>query len=133
MTDDQPPTPVSDGTWSGARAELIRLSATESRQDRLAELWSTVADATEADRCYVAGRHAEAVRGYEAELAENPDKPTAWIGLGITLSDMQTDPAAAWALLHRPELVRAVHRRAGPAAAVPSELAGWIGHQLSQR
>jgi HEXXH motif-containing protein len=126
VADDQPPTPESDGEWSGARTELIRLSVTESRPDRLASL---VADATEADHSFVAGRYADAVRDYQTRLAADPEQPTVWIGLGIALSASGTEPMAARGLLGRPELVRAVSRRIQHDAS-PVELAAWLGSHL---
>ncbi|HEY0450702.1 HEXXH motif domain-containing protein [Actinophytocola sp.] len=123
---DPAPTPVPDGEWSHARTDLIRLgldptSRTEAR--------TAVPDATDADLAYAAGEHAAAAAGYRGELAANPDRPTALVGLGLALAARGIDPAAR-ALLGHPELVRAVHRelRAQPhRLPSPEDLAAWIG------
>jgi HEXXH motif-containing protein len=128
---DRAPTPVPDGSWSSARADLIRLSAADPPNGRnaLSRTWSSVPGATAADFAYATGRLTDAVRGYRAELAADADHPAAWIGLGLALSGLGVTPAA-WALLHYPEVVRAVHRRirAYPRTVpAPDELAAWIG------
>ena len=128
LDNDRAPTPVPDGSWSSARTDLIRLSVTEP-PNVLSRTWSSVPGATAADFAYVTGRLTDAARGYRAELAVDPDQPAAWIGLGLALSGLGVAPAA-WALLHYPEVVRAVHRkiRAHPRAVpTPDELAAWIG------
>jgi len=130
--DDRSPTPVPDGAWSHARADLIRLRMTEP-WDVVEETWPAVPDVAVSDYAYAVGRFAEAERGYRRELAADPDRPAAWIGLGLALSAQGNGPAAH-ALLHYPELVRAVHRRtrtATPAPApAPDELADWIGRSV---
>lgn len=136
---DEAPTPVPDGPWSSARADLTRLALGQpvagasvrglSRQKTLAETWTTVPDATAADFAYAAGRFTDAVRGYRAELAEDADRAAAWIGLGLALSALGASPAAR-ALLGCPEVVRAVHREIRTRAArtpTPEDLAAWIG------
>jgi HEXXH motif-containing protein len=142
VTDDRTPTPVSDGSWSQARIDLVRLgfvestpgaSAGASSQHALPDAWSTVPDATPADFAYTSGRFTDAARGYLAELAADPDRPASWVGLGLALSGLGVRPAAR-ALLTCPELVRAVHRRVRTGAArmaAPDELANWIGRFLS--
>ncbi|MGB6161427.1 MAG: HEXXH motif domain-containing protein [Pseudonocardiaceae bacterium] len=128
LINDRAPTPVPDGSWSSARTDLIRLSVTKP-PNVLSRTWSSVPGATAADFAYVTGRLTDAARGYRAELAVDPDQPAAWIGLGLALSGLGVAPAA-WALLHYPEVVRAVHRRirAHPRATpTPDELAAWIG------
>jgi hypothetical protein len=88
-----------------------------------------VPDATDADLAYAAGEHAAAAAGYRGELAANPDRPAALVGLGLALAARGIDPAAR-ALLGHPELVRAVHRelRAQPhRLPSPEDLAAWIG------
>ncbi|MGH3925380.1 MAG: HEXXH motif domain-containing protein, partial [Pseudonocardiaceae bacterium] len=75
------------------------------------------------------GRLTDAARGYRAELAADADRPAAWVGLGLALSGLGVTPAAR-ALLHYPELVRAVHRRVRArtrAVPTPEDLAAWIG------
>jgi hypothetical protein len=129
---DRTPTPVPDGSWSSARADLIRLSVADSSSDgrnALSRTWSNVPGATAADFAYVTGRLTDAARGYRAELAADPDRPTAWVGLGLALSGLGVMPAAR-ALLHYPEVVRAVHRRIRSrtqTVPTPEELAAWIG------
>jgi HEXXH motif-containing protein len=133
IADDRAPTPVSDGGWSSARADLIRLAVTETPGGpALSEKWRAVPDATPADFDYASGRFRTAAHGYRAELAADPASPGAWVGLGLALSGLGARPSAR-ALLTCPELVRAVHRRirahtADPAA--PEELAEWIGRHL---
>ena len=129
---DRAPTPVPDGSWSSARADLIRLSVADYPLDggnALSRIWMSVPGATAADFAYVTGRFADAARGYRAELATDADRPAAWVGLGLALSGLGVTPAAR-ALLHYPEVVRAVHRmiRARTRTAPPPEdLATWIG------
>lgn len=127
---DLPPTPVPDGSWSHARTDLIRLAVGGAIS--LPEQWPAVPGATEADFAYASGRFADAVEGYRAELAGDPDRPPALVGLGLALSARGPDPAAR-ALLHCPELVRAVHRSLRSTARTSSEppaverIAAWIG------
>ncbi|MER7858710.1 HEXXH motif-containing putative peptide modification protein [Amycolatopsis japonica] len=117
-----PPTPIPDGGWSPARTDLIRLSLGGAGRPL------TVPGATEADFAYTAGDHLEAVEGYRRELAADPDRPNSLVGLGLALSARGLHPAAR-ALLHCPELVRAVHRplRSGTRPPSVEELASWIG------
>ncbi|KDN23293.1 hypothetical protein DV20_06135 [Amycolatopsis rifamycinica] len=123
--EDGLPTPVPDGRWRHARLDLVRLAITDHR--RLARSWSTVPDATPADFAYADGRIPAAVQGYLAELAEDPESPAAWAGLGLALA--KSDAAAGHALLRCPELVRAVHRavRARGVPCPPDRLSAWIG------
>lgn len=123
---DLPPTPVPDGSWSRARTDLVRLRV--SGID-LEQLWPTVPGATVADLAYASGRFTDAAREYRAELSADPDRPTSLVGLGVALAACGPDPAAR-ALLLRPELVRAVHRRLRSTAAHapnPESVASWIG------
>ncbi len=127
---DRAPTPVPDGSWSSARADLIRLSVADSSDGRnaLSRTWSSVPGATAADFAYATGRFTDAARGYRAELAADADRPAAWVGLGLALSGLGVTPAAR-ALLHYPEVVRAVHRRIRArtrTAPAPEDLAAWI-------
>ncbi|MCI2415859.1 HEXXH motif domain-containing protein [Saccharopolyspora sp. K220] len=142
VVSDRTPTPVPDGPWSRARTDLVRLGLGESApsapadshgQHMPSEVWSTVPDATPADFAYASGRLTDAVVGYQAELAADPDRPASWVGLGLALSGLGARPAAR-ALLTCPELVRAVHRRVRTGAAsvtAPDELADWIGRFLT--
>ncbi|MGH3899076.1 MAG: HEXXH motif domain-containing protein [Pseudonocardiaceae bacterium] len=130
---DQAPTPVPDGSWSSARADLVRLSVGDptnsGNMNMLSKTWRDVPGATAADFAYVTGRFTDAARGYRAELAAEPDRPTSWVGLGLALSGLGVAPAAR-ALLHYPEVVRAVHRRIRvhmATAPTPEDLAAWIG------
>ncbi|MGH3752806.1 MAG: HEXXH motif domain-containing protein [Pseudonocardiaceae bacterium] len=128
---DRPPTPVPDGSWSPARTDLIRLSVADPSdgRDALSRIWSSVPGATAADFAYASGRFIDAARGYRAELAADADRPAALVGLGLALSG-QGVTSAARALLHYPEVVRAVHRRIrGRTHTVPApeDLAAWIG------
>lgn len=130
---DRAPTPVPDGSWSSARADLIRLSVADSMNGRnaLSRTWLSVPGATAADFAYATGRLTDAVRGYRAELAAAADHPaaSAWVGLGLSLSGLGVTPAAR-ALLHYPEVVRAVHRRIRSrtlTVPTPEDLASWIG------
>ncbi|MFD5245896.1 HEXXH motif-containing putative peptide modification protein [Amycolatopsis sp. NPDC058340] len=117
-----PPTPVPDGAWSQARTDLIRLTLGGSARP------PAVPGATAADFAYTAGEHLEAVEGYRQELAADPDRPNSLAGLGLALSARGLHPAAR-ALLHCPELVRAVHRplRSGARPPTVEEIASWIG------
>ncbi|MEU5327647.1 hypothetical protein [Streptomyces parvus] len=65
-------------------------------------------------------------------IADDPQDPEAWIGLGLAMRrgahEAPPDIAAARALSHRPELVRAVHAAltAEPGPTVdPVALAAW--------
>jgi HEXXH motif-containing protein len=127
---DLPPTPVPDGTWPHARADLARLGLAGAD---LQELWLTVPDATEADFAYASGRFVDAARDYRAELRADPDRPASLIGLGLALAATGPGPASR-ALLHCPELVRAVHRVLRYTAhqvPTPESLASWIGQVVS--
>lgn len=125
---DRSPTPVPDGSWSRARADLARLRIAQPWH-AMTETWSTVPDATAADLAYVTGRFVDAARGYRTELATTPDRPASWAGLTLALSAHATSPAAR-TLLRCPELVRAVHRKIRARTAdppLPDVLAEWIG------
>lgn len=124
---DLAPTPVPDGGWSHARADLARLLATKAMSS-----WSTVPDATHADLALVTGRFPDAIRGFRGELAENPDRPASITGIALALSAVDTNPATR-ILLQHPELVRAVHRIIRDrTTAVPTVegLAEWLGQAL---
>jgi HEXXH motif-containing protein len=122
------PTPVPDGGWTDARTDLLRLRFGPERT-ALTEHGPNVPGMTSADLALVTGRNDSAVAGYRSLLAVDPDVPAAIVGLGLALIARGTGPAAR-ALLHRPELVRAVHRvlRASTDHAPTIEaLAGWLG------
>lgn len=122
---DLPPTPVPDGAWSPARIDLIRLAVSDGTADG----GPAVPDATAADFAYTSGAFTEAIEGYRAELSTDPDRPASLVGLGLALSARGPHPAAR-ALLHCPELVRAVHRNLRTSAPRPpavEQLAAWIG------
>lgn len=128
---DRAPTPVPDGSWSSARADLVRLSVGDPTisGNMPSTTWRGVPGATAADFAYVTGRFTDAARGYRAELAVEPDRPTSWVGLGLALSELGVSPAAR-ALLHYPEVVRAVHRKIRvhtATAPTPEGMAAWIG------
>lgn len=122
-----PPTPVPDGGWSPARTDLIRLTVGGTALPPDGRV-PTVPGATAADYAYTAGDFLSAVQGYRRELAADPDRPNSLAGLGLALSARGPHPAAR-ALLHCPELVRAVHRRLRSGARPPTveQLASWIG------
>ncbi|WP_235096922.1 HEXXH motif domain-containing protein [Amycolatopsis decaplanina] len=122
-----PPTPVPDGSWSHARTDLIRLAVGGTVMPTDGQP-PAVPGATAADFAYVAGDFLLAVQGYRAELTVDPDRPNSLVGLGLALSARGLHPAAR-ALLHCPELVRAVHRplRSGPRPPTVEEIASWIG------
>ncbi|GAA0667728.1 HEXXH motif domain-containing protein [Streptomyces thermocarboxydovorans] len=71
-----------------------------------------------------------AEHGYARVLARDPHSPPAWAGLGLAFAATGA-PAAAHAVLRRPELVRAVHRalaRDGEGAPPAIRtLSDWIG------
>ncbi|MFT7869963.1 MULTISPECIES: HEXXH motif domain-containing protein [Amycolatopsis] len=123
------PTPVPDGDWQDSRTDLIRLRLGPDGAARFAEYASSVPGATGADVCFAAGRMVEAAAGYRNLLAADPDDPAALVGLGLALAARSAGPASR-TLLHRPELVRAVHRLLRDEAETPSSveaIAGWLG------
>jgi hypothetical protein len=84
---------------------------------------------TEPDLDFVAGQPMAAAAGYRRLLGTDPDDAGALAGLGIALAARSTGPATR-AILHRPELVRAVHRelRDEPGTTPSAEaIAGWLG------
>lgn len=131
---DLPSTPVPDGPWSHARADLVELALTETGRQQLQEIWPTVPDATAADVAYVTGRYRDAALGYRMELAETPDRPASLVGLGLSLAAIGPNGAAR-ALLHCPELVRAVHRelrRRNSRVPTQEVLGSWVGQLVSE-
>ncbi|USX56128.1 HEXXH motif-containing putative peptide modification protein [Lentzea sp. HUAS12] len=126
---DLPPTPVPDGPWSRSRATLLRLGMSHEGREQ----WRSVPGATEADFALIAGHHADAASGYRAELHADPDRPVSLVGLGLALNAAGPNPAAR-ALLHCPEMVRAVHRelrRTARDVPTPEQLARWLGQLVS--
>jgi hypothetical protein len=99
------------------------------RLERTSSLDREVAGATRADLAYVAGRHAAARELYLGDLTEDPDRPGAWVGLGLTLA-AAGHRSAARTLLDQPHVARAVSRlvadRSGRPPA-PVDLATWLG------
>ncbi|MFB9682886.1 aKG-HExxH-type peptide beta-hydroxylase [Amycolatopsis plumensis] len=127
---DRQPTPVPDGTWPDARLDLIRLRMRENGASTLSSDGSAVPGATPADIAFVGGRLQEAIDGYRAELVADPDNSAALAGLAVALSSWTTGPASR-ALMHHPELVRAVHRelRSDSDASLEA-VAGWLGRSV---
>jgi HEXXH motif-containing protein len=118
-----PPTPVPDGTWSHARADLIRLAV--SGVDPA--IWPTVPGVTPADLAFARRDYLQAAEGYREELSADPDQPNSLVGLGLALAARGPHPAAR-ALLHCPELVRALHRRLRLRRPTTVEqVATWLG------
>jgi len=129
---DPIPTPVQDGKPSNARADVVRLRLVMGDAHDLTSIRRSVPDATRADLAFAARRFADAAQGYRSELAADSDRVSSWIGLGLALSALGADPSAR-ALVHRPELVRAVRRRIGTRSAnvpTPERLAAWIGQSV---
>lgn len=129
---DPQPTPVPDGTSSDARTDLIRLDIALADRRALFSMWRSVRHATTADLAYATGRFDDAARGYRAELARDPDQVSSWTGLGLALTGIGTS-AAARALTHYPELVRAVRRQITTRSSyvpTPERLATWLGESM---
>ncbi|MFC3455214.1 aKG-HExxH-type peptide beta-hydroxylase [Amycolatopsis speibonae] len=124
---DLPPTPVPDGGWSHARMDLVRLAIGDTPVSPDGRS-PAVPGATTADFAYTGGDFVEAIKGYRQELVADPDRPASLVGLGLALCARGPHPAAR-ALLHCPELVRAVHRRLRDVPRPPTveQLASWIG------
>jgi HEXXH motif-containing protein len=117
----------SDGKWSEARADLLRVRLGESGAVRVHEAWPQIEGGLEADAAFVDGRTEDALNGYRARLAADPDNPAALIGLGLALRGQ--NEAAAEALLTVPELVRAVHREVRTTTTEipsPEDVARWL-------
>ncbi|MFG3291298.1 HEXXH motif domain-containing protein [Streptomyces sp. NPDC048179] len=118
--------PEPDGPWSTARADLLHCmvrAGSPSAGPALAE--ST--GATAADLALAEHRFTDALDGYRAELADDPDRPSSWTGFALAWARLAPGPGPAQ-LLHRPQLVRAVHRllRARGEAPQPDALATWL-------
>lgn len=116
------------------RGELRRLLLTEpdalpahARSDatRAARHPALVA----ADLALLTGQADRAAAHYRKVVAEQPQSPAAWPGLGLALSALDCPPAAR-ALLHRPEVVRALHRQVSTERGQPPDpvgVADWVG------
>jgi HEXXH motif-containing protein len=118
--------------WSPGRLGLARrrLLAPDRYHDTRAEDWA--ADLTDADLALFAGDADTAVKGFAEQLIADPEAVDAWTGLGLASAIASPGPAAR-ALLERPEVVLAVHRRlvAGPGESpAPRDLADWVGRLL---
>jgi hypothetical protein len=126
-------TPIPDGSWSGARTDLIRVGLRNPRPEAIRETWPAVLGATAADFAYLSEDLDGAVHGYVADLTEDRENPDAWVGLGLALAARGGDSAGARALLNRPELVRAVYRHVRDTSTTipaPEELAAWVGRSV---
>jgi len=125
--------PDPSARWLDTRAVLIRwriqdpAGFAELHRDPVTAA-GRVSGATAADLAYAAGDLGRAGQLYRAELAADPERPSAWAGLGLVAAATRPGPAAG-ALRDRPELVRAVHRavRAAGGTVDPLELARWLG------
>lgn len=129
---DPVPTPVQDGEPADARAILISQAIIMGDHRELAAVWRSVPGATIADLAYATGRFADATHGYRAELAEDPDRVSSWVGLGLALAAQEAGPAAR-ALTRCPELVRAVRRQIRTRISeppTPERLAAWLGQVM---
>lgn len=118
-----------DGDWTEARSDLLRVRLAQHGEVRAKEVWHLVPGIREADFALLDGRAADALAGYRADLLDDPDEPSALIGLGLALRRTEPGPAAD-ALLDHPELVRAVHRivrQDAPRPVSPEDVARWIG------
>jgi hypothetical protein len=119
--------------WSPGRLGLARrrLLAPDHYHDTRAEDWA--AGLTDADLALFAGDADTAVKGFAEQLIADPEAVDAWTGLGLALAIAAPGPAAQ-ALLDRPDVVLAVHRRltagAGENPAL-REVADWVGRVLS--
>ncbi|MCR6481681.1 HEXXH motif domain-containing protein [Amycolatopsis sp. OK19-0408] len=116
-----------DGDWSDARSDLMRVRLGKDGEAAVRKAWPRIEGGLEPDAAFINDDAESAVSGYRAELSHDPDSPSALVGLGLALRDV--DPLAAEALVTVPELVRTVHRAARTSAtAVPSveELARWL-------
>ncbi|MFE4961966.1 HEXXH motif domain-containing protein [Streptomyces sp. NPDC056660] len=122
--------PQADGPWSTARADLLRCTARASSSSMDPALARSTG-ATAADLALADRRYADALDGYRTELAEDPDRPSSWIGFALAWRNLAAGPGPTL-LLHRPHLVRAVHRllRGRGEAPQPDVLAVWLAARL---
>ncbi|ONH30897.1 hypothetical protein BL253_11855 [Pseudofrankia asymbiotica] len=133
------PALVSDLAVSGleARAVLVRhqLSdqATVVGWRHAGDVNDWVHGAVQADVDWITGDPTAAIAGFERVLTDvaSSSDAHAWSGLGLAAFDLG-DLAAARALAHVPEMVRALHRELTAAGSAPGrlELARWLGFVL---
>ncbi|MEU9853259.1 HEXXH motif domain-containing protein [Streptomyces sp. NPDC047974] len=109
--------PDPDTPWSHPRTRLIRRLLAPPRDPAPPPAPEPPCPA---DLALLSGDPA-AVPAYTRLLAEDPESPEAWTGLVLALA---TTAPATRPLLHRPELLRALHRelRTTP----PDRLAHWL-------
>lgn len=114
------------------RRNLLRVKATDpetfaSLVRRPAALPGTT---PRADAALCTGDHASAAALYEDRLRADADDTQAWVGLGLAL---RAQGRNATALLERPEVTVAVHRRIralGARVPDPTTLSGWLNASL---
>uniref|UniRef100_UPI001EF6F0D9 aKG-HExxH-type peptide beta-hydroxylase n=1 Tax=Frankia sp. CIT1 TaxID=2880974 RepID=UPI001EF6F0D9 len=93
------------------------------------EVGRRVSGATAADLAYVSADYRSARQLYLSGLADSPDRPDAWVGLGLTAQAVGHEPVAQ-VVLTRPELVLAVSRAVAARTGrrpPPWDLADWLG------
>lgn len=122
------PVPQASGGGREPRGELRRvlladgsLKAARTDHDRRADLLA-------ADRGLVGGDTADALRGYQAVLADDPGAHAAWAGLALALRAADAT-AATPCLLGRPERVRALALELhadGASPVDPVKLCTWL-------
>jgi HEXXH motif-containing protein len=106
------------------RTRLVRVRLGDpERFARLRDDPLTGAGASRTDYAWAAGERETALAGYRRQVTSHPEDPTAWSGLALSLPEGQ----AREALLHRPELVAAVHRelRRRGTPQTPEAVAEW--------
>jgi HEXXH motif-containing protein len=125
---DPDPSAETDGTWPGARTDLLRFSVTEPDRSMVNDIWPIVNKATTADIHYVSGKFTDAIHEYKQELEIDPDCASAWVGLGLAL--YAANNRSTNLFLRHPELVRAVHQELcsrPESSPAPHELVSWFG------
>ncbi|WP_405621077.1 HEXXH motif domain-containing protein [Streptomyces sp. NBC_00076] len=89
-----------------------------------------------ADLALISGDSVRAADGYRGVLTENPESPSAWVGLGFAFA-ASDEPTAGHALLQRPEVVRAVYLtllgQDGDEAPDALAVSDWIGRMPTLR
>ncbi|MET0496154.1 MAG: HEXXH motif domain-containing protein [Actinoplanes sp.] len=118
--------------WSQPRLGLARRRIVAPSRYRDVREMHWGAALTDADLALFAGDADTAAKGFAQQIVADPEAIDAWTGLGLALSIGSPGPAAR-ALLARPEVVLAVHRRlfAG-SGEKPSALdvADWVGRAV---